>query len=162
MTWLTSKLIDVHATDKYKEILTRFKDLLNQGLGSKGLATNDELSFLYRKHRIILKLNDKKIGTISPTPPPKQPTPPKSSSSPLQEKPVRFPHIAEHYPWLHEFITTKIFHDTSFHENYGNGVKAIQRLKQRLMDVYAGEASVAPELHQVLKDKFLTGRGRSL
>ena len=30
------------------------------------------------------------------------------------------------------------------------------------MDVYAGEASVAPELHQVLKDKFLTGRARQI
>ena len=164
MTWLTSKLTDAYATDNYKEVLSRFHEVLDQGLGSKGLVPNDELSFLYRNDRIIIKLNDKKIGTISPTSITSTKYPMSLTSSPLSKgKPIRFPNIAKHYPRLHNWITTKLFRDPPTQDNaYGNGVKAVQRLKQKLMEVYAGEASAAPELHEILKEKFLTGRGSQI
>ena len=158
VTWLTSKLTDAYATDSYKEILARFRELLNKGLGRKGLVLNDELSFLYRNDRIVVKLNDTKIGTISPS----STTPTKHVMSPEktgEKAAMRFPNIAKHFPRLHHWITTMIFRDSPSHGNYGNGVKAVQRLKQKLMDVYAGEGSVAPELHEVLKEKYSSGRG---
>ena len=39
VSWLTSKLTDAYATDKYKEVLARFKEILDQGLGGKGDRT---------------------------------------------------------------------------------------------------------------------------